>query len=148
MQRLLEQADLVLTVDGVALGADDYALALLRESGVRVFFWEWELSRVTIEGRYRPFRQSRRRCGSLPTAGGPYPIASSVVYANSFPKQGCSRRFLRGYVTCGPQGWEAPLLSGQKSSILRSLINWNGPIGLSAGHLPLQPASRMQRQLD
>ncbi len=62
----------------------------------------------------------------------------SAVCTGSFPKGGGPRRFLRGYAVCGQDGWRVAILPGQKSSMLRSLLDCNALIDLPAGHQPLE----------
>jgi molybdopterin molybdotransferase len=161
LRRLLEHAELVLTIGGVASGPDDYALALLRESGARVLFWGvgmkpghhsgaavWEDRPViALSGNpaacavaYQLLAAPVLRAFQGLT---PFPAAMSAVCTNSFPKRGGPRRFLRGCAACGPEGWEVSLLPGQKSSMLRSLINWNVLVELPAGHPPVSPGNRV-----
>ncbi|MDA8333486.1 MAG: molybdopterin molybdotransferase MoeA [Peptococcaceae bacterium] len=161
LRRLWEHVEMVLTVGGVASGPDDYALSLLRESGARVLFWGvgikpghhsgaavWEDRPViALSGNpaacavgYQLLAAPVLRAFQGIT---PFPAPVSAVCNDSFPKQGGPRRFLRGYAACGPEGWRVSLLPGQKSSMLRSLINWNALVDLPAGHQPVEPGSRV-----
>ena len=155
----MAQSDLVLTVGGVASGPDDYALALLKASDARVLFWGVESKPghhsgaavcedrpvIALSGNPAACAVAYqllaapvvRALQGLP----PCPGAIPAICTNFFPKGGGPRRFLRGYAACGAKGWEVTLLPGQKSSMLRSLINWNALVDLPAGHPPLQAGS-------
>jgi|GEM_PF-4969782 len=52
-------------------------------------------------------------------------------------------RFIRGFATCRRDGWRVSLLPGQKSSMLRSLIECNVLVDLPAGHPPLEPGTEV-----
>ncbi|HUW66399.1 MAG TPA: molybdopterin molybdotransferase MoeA [Spirochaetia bacterium] len=161
LERLLEQADLVLTVGGAASGPDDYALSMLRETGARVLFWGVRIKPghhtgaalcadrpvIALSGNPAACAVAYqllaapvlRACQGLR----PCPPERSAVCTDSYPKQGGPRRFLRGYASCGQDGWRVSLLPGQKSSMLRSLINWNVLVELPAGHPPVEAGTRV-----
>ena len=77
----------------------------------------------------------------------PSPRRLAAVCTNSFPKRGGPRRFLRGYAVCGQDGWRVLVLPGQKSSMLRSLIDCNALIDLPAGHPPVEAGSEVSLML-
>lgn len=157
LKKLLKQADLVLTIGGAASGVGDNALLVLREMGARILFWGirvkpgshsgaaiWDSKPViALSGNpaacavgYQLLAAPVLRAFQ---ALNPYPRRLSALCTDPFPKKGGPRRFLRGYAACRQNGWSVSLIRGQKSSMLRSLINWNALIDLPAGHSPLEP---------
>ncbi|HHW44514.1 MAG TPA: molybdopterin molybdotransferase MoeA [Desulfotomaculum sp.] len=161
LEKMLKQSDLVITVGGTASGACDQALQILREIGAGVLFWGVRIKPGGHSGAaaldakpvlclpgnpaacavgYQLFAAPVLRAFQ---ALNPYPPRLPALCTGSFPKKGGPRRFLRGCAVCGQGGWEVSLLPGQKSSMLRSLINWNALIDLPAGHPPLEPGSRV-----
>ena len=66
-----------------------------------------------------------------------------AVATSGFPKKGGPRRFLLGYTLFGPEGWRVAVLSGQKSSMRRSLADCNCLIDLAAGHPPVKPGEQV-----
>lgn len=161
LKKLLKQADLLLTVGGTASGVCDHALQVLREMGAGVLFRGvrikpgghsgaaiWDAKPVIcLPGNpaacavgYQLFAAPVLRAFQ---ALNPYPPRLPALCTGSFPKKGGARRFLRGCAVCRQGGWEVSLLPGQKSSMLRSLINWNALIDLPAEHPPLEPGSRV-----
>lgn len=73
----------------------------------------------------------------------PYPRRCTAVCTNSFPQTGGLRRFVRGHAVCDHNGWQVTVLPGQKSSMLRSLINCNALIDLPAGNPPLESGAKV-----
>jgi molybdopterin molybdotransferase len=161
LKKLLKQADLVLTVGGTASGVCDQALLALREIGFSVLFWGVRIKpgshsgAATLDSKLvisLPGNPAACAVGYQLLAApvlrafqalNPYPPRLSALCTGSFPKKGGPRRFLRGYAVCRQDGWEVSLLPGQKSSMLRSLINWNALIDLPVEHPPLEPGSRV-----
>jgi molybdopterin molybdotransferase len=158
---LLSQSDLLLTIGGTAQESGDRALPILRQLGTGVLFWG-----VCI----KPGGHSGAgMCDGKPVvalSGNPaacsigyevlaapvlrvlqglsaLPRRLTAVCTNSFSGRGGPRRFLRGYVICGQDGWRVLVLPGQKSSMLRSLIDCNALIDLPAGHPSLEAGSEV-----
>lgn len=162
LDQLLGRTDLVLTVGGVAAGPDDYALSLLRETGARVGFWGVRIKPGHHTGAALCAGRPVIALSGNPAACAvayqllvvpvlrayqglnPCPEALSAVCADAYPKKGGPRRFLRGWATCGDQGWRVGILPGQKSSMLRSLINWNALVELPSGHPPVGLGDRVR----
>lgn len=161
LKKLLKQADLVLTTGGTAPGGDGQTLLALREIGARLLFWGvrikpgshsgaavWE-SRpiISLSGNPAACVVGYQLLGApvlrALQAINPYPLHLSALCTDSYAKKGGPRRFLRGYAFCHQDGWRVSLLPGQKSSMLRSLINWNALIDLPAGHTPLEPGMQV-----
>ncbi|MCL6448886.1 MAG: molybdopterin molybdotransferase MoeA [Armatimonadetes bacterium] len=161
LKKLLKQADLVLTIGGTASGVCDNALLLLREIGAHILFWGVRIKPGSHSGAAiwdsRPvisLSGNPAACAvgyqllAAPVlrafqALNPYPDRLSALCTDPFPKKGGPRRFLRGYAVCRQNGWRVSLLRGQKSSMLRSLIDCNALIDLPAGHPPLEPGSQV-----
>jgi len=68
----------------------------------------------------------------------------TATCSNSFRRQGGPRRFLAAVASCGSDGWTAMVLPGQKSSMVRSLVDCNALIELPARHQPLEAGSRVE----
>ncbi|MGB9804793.1 molybdopterin molybdotransferase MoeA, partial [Desulfofundulus sp.] len=161
LQRLLQNADLVLTIGGTASGACDQALPVLRQTGARPLFWGIRMKPGSHSGAAIHDSRLVISLSGNPAACAvgyqllaapvlrafqrlnPYPYRIHALCTDRFPKKGGPRRFLRGHAVCRQDGWEVKLLPGQKSSMLRSLINWNALIDLPAGHPPLEPGSKV-----
>jgi len=159
LKKLIRQADLVITIGGAASGADDHALLLLRETGARILFWGVRISPGSHSGAAvldsRPVISLSGNPAACmvgyhllvaPVLGAfqamsPYPFVISAMCVDSYLKKGGPRRFLRGFAACLQDGWRVSLLPGQKSSMLRSLINCNALVDLPAGHPPLEPGA-------
>ena len=156
LKELIPQSDLVLTIGGAASGSDDQALSALRGLGARMLFWGMRVkpgshsgaaildSRLVISLPGNPaacaVAYQLLASPALHALQGldPYPQRFSAQCTGSFPKKGGPRRFLRGYVFYREDGWAVSLLPGQKSSMLRSLVEWNALVELPAGHTPLE----------
>jgi molybdopterin molybdotransferase len=156
LKELIPQSDLVLTIGGAASGTDDQALFALRGIGARVLFWGMRVkpgshsgaavmdSRLVISLPGNPaacaVAYQLLASTALHALQGldPYPQRLSAQCTGSFPKKGGPRRFLRGYVFYREDGWAVNILPGQKSSMLRSLVEWNALVELPAGHTPLE----------
>lgn len=161
LRKLLKQADLVLTIGGAASGVCDRALLVLREIGARILFWGVRIKPGSHSGAAILDSKPVISLSGNPAACAvgyqllaapvirafqalnPYPQRLFALCNDPFPKKGGPRRFLRGYALCCQDGWRVNLLPGQKSSMLRSLINWNAFIDLPAGHPPLEPGSQV-----
>lgn len=158
---LLSQSDLLLTIGGTAQESGDRALPILRQLGTGVLFWGVCIKPGSHSGA--------GMCDGKPVVAlSGNPAACSIGYevlaapvlrvlqglsasprrltavcANSFSGRGGPRRFLRGYTICDQDGWRVLVLPGQKSSMLRSLIDCNALIDLPAGHPPLEAGSEV-----
>ncbi len=161
LQKLLQQADLVLTTGGAASGVSDQALQVLRQMGAQPLFWGVKIkpgshSGATVckgkliislsgnpaacaVGYYLLVAPVLRAMQGL----SPYLQRLSALCANSFLKKGGPRRFVQGYATCSNEGWMVTVLPGQKSSMMRALIGSNALIELPAGHPPLYEGSKV-----
>ncbi|MFZ5597075.1 MAG: molybdopterin molybdotransferase MoeA [Bacillota bacterium] len=152
LKKMVQRADIILTIGRTASGEDDYGFSLLRECGARVLFRGVGIkpgnhsSAAICEGKpVISLSGNPAACAvgyqllAAPVILGfqglnPYPRYVSAQLNDPFPQKGGPRRFLRGFVSCGRNGWEVNLLPGQKSSMLRSLIKWNSLIDLPASH--------------
>jgi molybdopterin molybdotransferase len=67
------------------------------------------------------------------------PKRVNAVCSDAFPKRGDPRRFIQANLKADPEGLKVFILPGQKSSMLRGLMNdGNALIDLPAGHPPLE----------
>jgi len=158
---LLGRSDLLLTIGGTAQESGDRARPILCQLGTDVLFWGVDIKPGSHSGA--------GICDGKPVISlSGNPAACSIGYevlagpvlrlfqglnpslrrltavcTNSFPKSGGPRRFLRGHAVCGQDGWRVLVLPGQKSSMLRSLIDCNALIDLPAGHPPLEAGNEV-----
>lgn len=157
----LKKADLVVTIGGTAAGSNDQAKDLLEQIGAQPLFLGYQV---------KPGSHSCAgiRDGKLVVMLSGNPVACFVGYhllvypvlhalqglkpkllhipamaTSGFPKKGGPRRFLLGYTLFGPEGWRVAVLSGQKSSMRRSLADCNCLIDLAAGHPPVKPGEQV-----
>ena len=161
LEKLLAQADIVLTSGGTADGVCDQALYLLRHIGARPLFWGVKIKPGSHSGAAVSGKKMVISLSGNPAAcaAGYHLLVAPVLRAlqglnpnrqrvsavteNSFLKKGGPRRFVQGYVECGQDGWKVTVLPGQKSSMLRAVINCNALIELSAGHPFLEKGDRV-----
>ncbi|MGD0623010.1 MAG: gephyrin-like molybdotransferase Glp [Thermacetogeniaceae bacterium] len=159
--RLHSQSDLLLTIGGMAHEAGDRALPILRQLGTGMLFWGVRIKPGSHSGAGMCSGKPVIALSGNPAACSvgyevlavpvlrafqglsPSPRRLTAVCANSFPRGGGPRRFLRGYAVCGQDGWRVLVLPGQKSSMLRSLIDCNALIDLPAGHPPVEAGSEV-----
>ncbi len=161
LKTILFEADLLVTLGRTASGNDDYALPLLRELGAKILFWGVGIKPGSHSGGSvldsRPVISLSGN--SAASAVGfqllAFPVINKLqglpglkkrfkaVIDGNFYKRGGPRRFLRGHAYLGEKGLMVELLGGQKSSMLRSLVNWNALIDLPAGHSPVETGSEV-----
>ncbi|TYO94592.1 gephyrin-like molybdotransferase Glp [Desulfallas thermosapovorans] len=161
LKKLLRKADVVITTGGAASGAYDQALDLIRQTGARVLFWGVRIkpgshsgaavldSRLIVSlsgnpaacvvGYHLLVAPALRALQGLD----PQPARFDAVCKNRWPKKGGTRRFVRGYISRNQNQWQVNFLPGQKSSMLRSLIDYNALIDLPAGHPPVEEGQRV-----
>jgi molybdopterin molybdotransferase len=156
LESFLEQSDLVLTVGGAASGFFDRALYIIRQAGARLLFRGIKIKPGSHSG-------GAVSNGKLIISLSGNPAACAVGYhllvapvlrimqglnayipvfpavcAGFFKKNGGKRRFLQGVAAYGREGgWTVKILPGQKSSMLRSLIDANALVELPPGRRPL-----------
>ena len=161
LKKMLQHADIVLTIGGGAAGVCDNALSDLREMGAKILFWGVQIKPGSHTGAaiwdsklILSLSGNPGACAvgyqllAAPVirafqALNPYPHRISALCVDPFPKKGGPRRFLRGLATCHQDGWRVSLQPGQKNSMLRSLIGCNALVELPAGHPPLEPESQV-----
>lgn len=156
LEKLLRQADVVLTTGGAASGVCDQALNAIRLTGARPLFWGIKIkpgshsgaavlkSKLIIAlsgnpaacatGYHLLATPSLRALQGL----NPEPVRLVAVCKNTLLKKGGPRRFVRGNAFWHQNKWQVSFGPGQKSSMLRSLINYNALIDLPAGHPPVE----------
>lgn len=156
IKELLVGADMVLTIGGTASGNNDPGHHFIERAGGRVLFTGYQVKPGShtcagiLDGRIILMLSGN----PVPCAVGYHILAAPVLRAlqglnpclcripavatNSFPKKGGPRRFLLGYALGNQKGWRVAVLPSQKSSMLRSLIDYNCLIDLPAEHPPVQ----------
>lgn len=165
LKKMLRQADLVLTTGGAASGKGDCALALLKELGARILFWGMQVKPGSHSGAAAWESKLVVSLSGNPAACavGYHLLAAPVIRAlqrenprpkvvpalciDPFPKKGGPRRFIRGHALFNRDCWTVSILPGQKSSMLRSLLNCNSLIDLPAGHSPLEAGTMVSLML-
>lgn len=153
---LLDSVDLVLTTGGTYSGTGDESRLLFEQLGARSLFWDVPIQPGGHNGAALLNSTLMISLSGNPAACmvGYQLFVAPVVRAlqgikadlqrvsaqcvNSYPRKGGPHRFLRGYASCGPEGWKVSVLPGQKPGMQRSLMNCNALIELPAGHLPLE----------
>ena len=72
------------------------------------------------------------------------PKRVTAVCDGAFPKRGGPRRFIQADLKADQEGLKVSILPGQKSSMLRGLLNdGNALIDLPAGHPPLEEGDKV-----
>lgn len=157
LEKLLRQADIVLTTGGTARGECDQARLAVRQTGAKLLFWEVQIKPGSHSGAavYDDKLIISLSGNPAACAAGYHLLAAPVirfmqgqsfdpervtaVCANAFPKRGGPRRFIQANLEACQDGLRVSILSGQKSSMLRGLLkNGNALIDLPAGHSPLE----------
>lgn len=163
LENMLWQADMVLTTGGTASGVCDQAMNMVRQTGARLLFWGVRIKPGSHSGAAIYENKVIISLSGNPAACaagyhllaapvlralqglGPYPKRLSAVCKNSFPKKGGPRRFVQGILSCSRSGLEVTIVPGQKSSMLRGLLNnGNVLIDLPAGHRPVEAGAKVQ----
>jgi molybdopterin molybdotransferase len=160
MEEMFNKADLVITTGGTALGEFDHqALPLLSEMGVNILFWGiqakpgshsggglWGSKPVLalsgnpsacLVGYHLLVSPVLRQMQGLAFT----PEITTAVCIDEYRKSGKTRRFLRGRMFVEEGVGKVKILPGQKSTMLRSLLNYNALIDLQAGHPPVEEES-------
>lgn len=157
LEKLLRQADIVLTTGGTAAGECDLALGAVRQTGAKVLFWGVRIKPGSHSGAAVCDDKLIISLSGNPAAcaAGYHLLAAPVlrfvqglsyqpkrvtaVCAGAFPKKGGPRRFIQANLKSDPEGLKVFILPGQKSSMLRGLLNdGNALIDLPEGHPPLE----------
>lgn len=162
LQQMLQISDVVLTTGGTAFGVYDQAVSIVARTEAELLFWGLKIkpgshSSAAFYGRKPVIALSGNPSAC---AVGYYLLAAPVlralqgcaprqvrltaVCADAFPKRGGPRRFLHAVAVCGQAGWEATILPGQKSSMMRALTGGgNALIDLPAGHPPVDKGAEV-----
>ncbi|MFX4262171.1 molybdopterin molybdotransferase MoeA [Pelotomaculum propionicicum] len=162
MEKLLRQADIVLTTGGTAAGECDQALGAVRQTGAKVLFWGVRIKPGSHSGAAVTDDKLIISLSGNPAAcaAGYHLLAAPVlrflqghsfdpervtaVCAGAFPKRGGPRRFIQADLEINHKGLRVSILPGQKSSMLRGLLNnGNALIDLPAGHPPLEEGAEV-----
>jgi len=156
LENMLQQADIVLTTGGTASGVCDQARSMVKQTGARLLFWGIRIKPGSHSGAATYENKLIISLSGNPAACAvgyhllvapvlralrglePYPKRLTAICKNSFPKKGGPRRFVQGILSCSRSGLEVAIVPGQKSSMLRGLLNnGNVLIDLPAGHRPV-----------
>ncbi|MBP7332213.1 MAG: molybdopterin molybdotransferase MoeA [Firmicutes bacterium] len=162
LEKLLRQADIVLTTGGTAKGECDQALWAVRQTGAKLLFWEIQIKPGSHSGAAVYDGKLIISLSGNPAAcaAGYHLLAAPVlrvmqgqsfapervtaVCASAFPKRGGPRRFIQANLESCQEGLMVSILSGQKSSMLRGLLNnGNALIDLPAGQPPLEKGAEV-----
>ncbi len=149
-------ADLIIITGGTYAEKQSEAQSLLESAGARMIYWGTDIQPGSHNGLalydstpvfalsgnpaacavgFNLFVVPALRCmqGLSP------PLEKvQAKCTNGINKTARSHRLLRGRVSYSSQGWEVTILPGQKTSMLRSLVNCNALIDMPAGHPPLK----------
>lgn len=161
LEKLLRQADVVITTGGAASGVCDQALNMIKQTGARLLFWDVKIKPGSHSGAAILNSKPIISLSGNPAACvvgyhllaapllhalqglDPHPVRFEAICANAWRKKGGPRRFVRGYVFWKQNQWQVAFLPGQKSSMLRSLIGYNALIDLPAGHPPVEEGQKV-----
>jgi len=156
LEKLLERADVVLTTGGAAYGDHDQALAAIRLTGARPLFWEVKIKPGSHSGAAVLNSRLIIALPGHPAACAvgyhllvtpvlrilqglaPEPVRITAVSDSALPKKGGPRRFVRGLAYWHENQWHVSIPPGQKSSMLRSLLNYNALLDIPAGSPPVE----------
>jgi len=163
LEVLFEKADLVLTIGGTAFGESSHqALPLLSEAGVKMLYWGIQVTPGSHSGAglwgYKPVIALSGNSSACAVGyhllvspvlrrmqGLPFGLETiSAVCVDNYRKKIGNRRFLRGRMFIDNGMWKVKILPGQKSSMLKSLLNYNSLIDLHAGHPPVDENSMVK----
>ena len=155
LRQMMAKNDIVICTGGSYFAAGSEAATLFQAAGAQIFYWDVPIQPGSHTGgaRYEDcmlFALSGNPAACfvgyqlfvapvlLAMQGlNPGPVWIKAKCTNEFSKKTGSRRLVRGRAEYTSRGWEVTILPGQKPSMLRSLINCNALIDLSAGHPPL-----------
>ncbi len=156
-EKLLERADILITIGGAAYGVCDQAFPLIEQSGADILFWGVQIKPGSHSGAAAfgeklviSLPGSPLACAvsfhllAVPALRAmqslaPHQTRLSAVCTNDFGKKGGPRRFVLANAACAHAGWNAKILPGQKSSMTRAFVSdWNAIIDLPAGHPPVE----------
>jgi len=162
LERMLRQSDIVLTTGGTASGASDQALYAVRQTGAKVLFWGVRIKPgshsgaavyddkliISLSGNPAACSAGYHLLAApvlrLLQGLNPWPRRVNAVCAGSYKKWGGPRRFVQGNLEADQKGLKVTVLPGQKSSMLRGLLNnGNALIDLPAGHPPLEEGAEV-----
>lgn len=154
--KLLEEADLVLTIGGTFAYEDSEAYQIFKAIGSSLLF-----QGIPIQpgGHNAAFRWNSQMiiCHSGNPAAclvgyellsapvlramqglSPYALKTRAICLNDLPEKKGDRRFIRGYAKFENNKWKVKVLPGQKPGMLRSLINYNSLIDIPTGNPPVK----------
>lgn len=162
LEKILRQSDIVLTTGGTASGASDQALGAVRQTGAKLLFWGVQIKPGSHSGAAVCDNKLIISLSGNPAACAagyhllaapvlrllqeldPWPRRFTAVCASPYKKRGGPRRFVQANLEIDQNGLKVTILPGQKSSMLRGLLNnGNVLIDLPAGHPPLEEGAEV-----
>ncbi len=156
LEKLLKRADVVLTTGGAAHGDHDQALAAIKLTGARPLFWDIKIKPGSHSGAAVLNSKLIIALPGHPAACAvgyhllvtpvlrmlqglaPEPVRVTAVSDSALLKKGGPRRFVRGLACWRGNRWHVSIPPGQKSSMLRSLLNYNALLDIPAGSPPIE----------
>ncbi len=161
-EKLLRQSDILLTTGGTASGECDQALRAVRQTGAKLLFWGVRIKPgshsgaavyddkliISLSGNPAACAAGYHLLAApvlrLLQGLNPYPEYVTAVCTSSFLKKGGPRRFIQANLEINKEGLKVTIMPGQKSSMLRGLLNnGNALIDLPAGHPPLEAGAEV-----
>ncbi len=162
LENLLRQSDILLTTGGTASGVSDQALYAVRQTGAKLLFWGVQIKPGSHSGAAVCDNKLIISLSGNPAACAagyhllaapvlrllqglnPWPRRFTAVCTSSYKKRGGPRRFVQANLEIDQNGLKVTILPGQKSSMLRGLLNnGNVLIDLPAGHQPLEEGAEV-----
>lgn len=162
LEKMLRQSDIVLTTGGTASGVSDQALCAVRQTGAKLLFWGVQIKPGSHSGAAVYDNKLIISLSGNPAACAagyhllaapvlrllqglnPWPRRFTAVCASPYKKRGGPRRFVQANLEVDKNGLKVTILPGQKSSMLRGLMNnGNALIDLPAGHQPLEEGAKV-----
>lgn len=162
MEKLLRWADIVLTTGGTASGVSDQALSAIRQTGAKLLFWGVQIKPGSHSGAavYDDKLIISLSGNPAACAAGYHLLAApvlrflqglsfhpervSAICTSAFLKKGGPRRFIQANLENNQKSFKVTILPGQKSSMLRGLLNnGNALIDLPAGQPPLDAGAEV-----
>lgn len=156
---IFEKADLIVTIGGAYGDFSKLAPSILREAGAEMLFWEILSKPGSHSGggiwRSKPILALSGNAAACVV--GYHLLVSPVLRKmqglnlepqrvmlpsiDKYKRNGKSRRFLRGQIIVDDGMLKVRILPGQKSSMMRSLLDYNSLIDLRPEHPPVQENS-------
>lgn len=161
LMELSGRADLLICTGGSYQENDSEARRLFTDLGARVLYWDVAIQPGSHTGAASLNSNLLFSLSGNPGAcfvgyqlfvapviramlgqAGPQRIKARCV--NGFNKAAKTRRMVRGQAWYSDSGWEVTVLPGQKPSMIRSLLNCNALIDITAGTAAVEPGGSVE----